>query len=277
MTTVDERGPTLIQSLRRGLRLLESVVERGPATARELSRVTGIALPTTYHLLRTLVDEGYLDRIGGGAYAVGGQCRSAAELERSTRTVPALRGELRRLGEAAGTSICLAALEDDAVRLLHFIANPRAPRVDWWAGMALPAHATAVGKCVLAQLPAGDRSDFIDRHPLVQLTARTTVDRARLEDELTGCDVFRSSQEHAYGVASVATAVSVNATFGALGAIHSASATRSRARVEALLLQSADRLSELLARTDQLASNPTGPSPISRRRTDAWEPPGGEC
>lgn len=246
MTTVDDRGPTLIQSLRRGLRLLESVVERGPATARELSRVTGIALPTTYHLLRTLVDEGYLDRIGGGAYAVGEQCRSAAELERSARTVPALRRELRCLSEATGTSVCLAALEDGAVRLLHFIANPRSPRVDWWAGMVLPAHATAVGKCVLAQLSAGERSDFFDRHPPVQLTVRTIVDRARLEDELTGRDVFRSSQEHAYGVASVATAVSVDATCGALGAIHSANAARSRPRIEALLLESAARVSELL-------------------------------
>ncbi|MCQ0020910.1 helix-turn-helix domain-containing protein [Actinomadura madurae] len=56
------RGLTLIQSLQRGLRLVEAVVEQGPMTARTLSKATGLGMPTTYHLLRTLVYEGYLER-----------------------------------------------------------------------------------------------------------------------------------------------------------------------------------------------------------------------
>lgn len=52
---------TLIGSVQRAMRLLEAVAghECG-APAKQLARETGLALPTTYHLLRTLVHEGYL-------------------------------------------------------------------------------------------------------------------------------------------------------------------------------------------------------------------------
>ncbi|MGW2013427.1 hypothetical protein [Streptomyces sp. NPDC001927] len=47
-----ERKPTLIGSVRRALLLLEIVAKR-------VSRTAGLPLDTTYHLLRTLVHDGY--------------------------------------------------------------------------------------------------------------------------------------------------------------------------------------------------------------------------
>jgi len=48
------------------MRLLESVAEHEHgAPAKQLARETGLALPTAYHLLRTLVHEGYLRRDKG--------------------------------------------------------------------------------------------------------------------------------------------------------------------------------------------------------------------
>ncbi|APU38913.1 IclR family transcriptional regulator [Streptomyces sp. TN58] len=57
--------PTLIGSVQRALRLVEAMYAEGGATAKRLSRVTGIPLPTVYHLLRTLSHEGYVEREGG--------------------------------------------------------------------------------------------------------------------------------------------------------------------------------------------------------------------
>ncbi|MCZ9336989.1 helix-turn-helix domain-containing protein, partial [Streptomyces sp. TRM76130] len=46
---------TLIGSVRRAMRLLECVARhRYGAPAKQLARETGLALPTAYHLLRTL-------------------------------------------------------------------------------------------------------------------------------------------------------------------------------------------------------------------------------
>ncbi|MEV7524310.1 helix-turn-helix domain-containing protein [Streptomyces sp. NPDC091371] len=57
--------PTLIGSVQRALRLVEAMYAEGGATAKRLSRLTGIPLPTVYHLLRTLTHEGYVQREGG--------------------------------------------------------------------------------------------------------------------------------------------------------------------------------------------------------------------
>ena len=63
--------PTLIQSVQRALHLMEAVADSdGRATAKELARRTGLALPTAYHLLRTLVHEGYLRRLDDGCYVL---------------------------------------------------------------------------------------------------------------------------------------------------------------------------------------------------------------
>ncbi|RSS79228.1 winged helix-turn-helix transcriptional regulator [Streptomyces sp. WAC06614] len=60
-----DTAPTLIGSVQRALRLLEAMYAEGGATAKRLSRLTGIPLPTVYHLLRTLTHEGYVLREGG--------------------------------------------------------------------------------------------------------------------------------------------------------------------------------------------------------------------
>lgn len=57
--------PTLIGSVQRALRLLEAMSAEGGVTAKRLARLTGIPLPTVYHLLRTLSHEGYVQREEG--------------------------------------------------------------------------------------------------------------------------------------------------------------------------------------------------------------------
>lgn len=58
-------APTLIGSVQRALRLVEAMYAEGGATAKRLARLTGIPLPTVYHLLRTLSHEGYVQHEGG--------------------------------------------------------------------------------------------------------------------------------------------------------------------------------------------------------------------
>ncbi|AWZ07026.1 IclR family transcriptional regulator [Streptomyces sp. ICC1] len=64
-STATAAAPTLIGSVQRALRLVEAMNAEGGATAKRLARVTGIPLPTVYHLLRTLSHEGYVRREGG--------------------------------------------------------------------------------------------------------------------------------------------------------------------------------------------------------------------
>jgi DNA-binding IclR family transcriptional regulator len=94
----------------------------------------------------------------------------------------------------------------------------RAPRIDLWVGLHDAGHATALGKCILGQLPPDDRNDYLSRHPLQELTPRTVVDRRRLRlprpDEVAVDD-----GEYAVGVSCLAAAVPTPEGAGAVGVV----------------------------------------------------------
>jgi DNA-binding IclR family transcriptional regulator len=62
---------SLVRSLQRGLQIINVVAERGPLHAKPVARSVGLSLPTAYHLLRTLVHDGYLARLNDGSYVLG--------------------------------------------------------------------------------------------------------------------------------------------------------------------------------------------------------------
>ena len=87
-------------------------------------------------------------------------------------------------------------------------------------------HATALGKCILGQLPPGERDDYLSRHPLHDLTPRTVVDRRRLR--LPAPDqVAVDDGEYAVGVSCLAAAVATPDGVGSVGVV---TAPRSPAR-----------------------------------------------
>lgn len=169
-------GPTLIRSVQRALNLLEVVGEQDhPISAKALARAVGLPLPTAYHLLRTLVYEGYLDKLHDG-YILGTQAVTLSGglgVERFRPILATLRDEL-------GAACYLAVFRDGEIELIDVVDSPRYPRTDLWVGPHDAAHATAFGKAILAQLGAEERNDYFARHPLVDLTPRTVTSRSTL-------------------------------------------------------------------------------------------------
>jgi DNA-binding IclR family transcriptional regulator len=195
---------TLIQSLQRGLRLVEAVVERGPMTARGMSDAIGIGLPTTYHLLRTLVHEEYLQRLAGGLYAIGPQLRSAAEQERDAQRVRVLRQAMCGLRDRTGATAVVGEIGEGGAVVTHLANSRKGPRPDLWVGMSLPFHATALGKVALAQLDRRERDAVLRSQPLVPFTFRTTTDPSRLGRETENATICFSADEFRYGISCVA-------------------------------------------------------------------------
>lgn len=248
---------TLIQSLQRGLRLMEVVGERGRAHAKALASATGIALPTTYHLLRTLVYEGYLVRVDDGSYVLGDQLEQVAVRGRSFRAVPKVRELLRRAGRNFGAPACLGVFDKGEVVVAELVEAQRAPRLGLWPGTTLPGHATAVGKCILANLAPESLGVYLDRHPLEPLTSHSVVDRRYLEYQLSSIsDVAAERQEFRYGVACIAAVVRSPTLLGAVGlAFPVERLGRLRARSEALV-ELAGQIADALGPVDETASVP---------------------
>ncbi|WP_020577772.1 IclR family transcriptional regulator [Actinopolymorpha alba] len=209
--------PTLIGSVQRALRLLDAVgAADRPVPAKVLARQTGQPLPTTYHLLRTLVHEGYLCRVEDG-YLLGDRIAALSHRSRGQLIALRVRPTLRMLHDELGSAAYLSFYEDGEIRLVDVVDSPAAPRVDLWVGFHDAGHATALGKCLLACLPEDDRRDYLARHDLNDLTPHTITDSkvllARLETER---EYSLDREEYAVGTVCVAAPVKLEDLTGAV-------------------------------------------------------------
>jgi DNA-binding IclR family transcriptional regulator len=239
-------GPTLIQSVQRALRLLEVLAEhQGRARAKELARATGLPLATTYHLLRTCAHEGWLQRLDDGSYVLGHRIDVVREHGTAARGIAHARPALEWLRDELGGAVYLARYVDGEIVVGEIVDSVRAPRIDLWVGVHDAGHATALGKCILGQLPEAERDEYLSRHPLHDLTPRTVVDRRRLRLPAAG-EVAVDDGEYAIGVCCLAAAVGTAGSIGAVGVVSSPS-TVGLASTRRTVLSGAERVSRALA------------------------------
>jgi IclR family transcriptional regulator, acetate operon repressor len=210
-------GPTLIGSVRRALHLLDAVcASERPATAKQLAHTLKLPLPTVYHLLRTLVYEGYLRKLDDG-YVLGGRADGLRQGNARQATVGRARPVLSNLRDEMRAAAYLSSYEDGEVVLVDVADGPGMKCADLWVGMSDAAHATAFGKCILSCLDKPGRDDYLSRHELADLTPRTVTDRRVLERTLDARPTYVVDREE-YLLGTVCVAAPVRAP-GFLGAI----------------------------------------------------------
>lgn len=210
-------GPTLIASVQRALHLLDAVASgERPATAKELARAVGLPLPTTYHLLRTLVHEGYLRKLEDG-YTLGERLTALTQRGSMLTVLSRVRPIMRAVRDELRGACYLSLYSHGEIKLVDIVDSPEAPRVDLWVGVHEAAHATAFGKCILSGLDAEARRDYLSRHRLTDLTPYTITDVRVLEQRLApGRDVFDDREEYLLGTACVASPIRAPGLIGAI-------------------------------------------------------------
>ncbi|PXY22641.1 IclR family transcriptional regulator [Prauserella muralis] len=238
-------APTLIGSVRRALHLLDAVgASERPATAKGLARALGLPLPTTYHLLRTLVHEDYLRKLADG-YVLGDRVDALGRRDPRLTAVTRARPALAALRDEVRGAAYLSVYADGEIELLDVADGPRTPRVDLWVGVHEAGHATAFGKCILGCLDRPRRDDYLSRHRLVDLTPHTVTDRRLLERRLCAPGgVAADREEYLLGTACVAVPVRAP---GLLGAVAISMPARRDASVGTdALKRAADRLARAM-------------------------------
>ncbi|WP_336317777.1 IclR family transcriptional regulator domain-containing protein [Streptomyces lavendofoliae] len=151
----------------------------GPMSAAELARGTGLEAPVLEHLLAWLAEQRLLAVPEPGAYSPGPLLRVWAE-QRGTEREEALRTVLSELRDRVGAAVYVSRYTDGEVRITQYAAGPGAPAVREWVPFREAAHASAVGKSLLAQLDFEERMDHLDRRRPVPLTSRTITDHRHL-------------------------------------------------------------------------------------------------
>lgn len=216
------RPTDLIQSVSRALRILEEVGESpGGLNAKGIARRCDIALPTTYHLLRTLCYEGYLVRRGNGRYALGLKIASRfRDLLASMERPPNVHDVLRSLAEATGYTAYFAQLVEGRVVLTDLFEGPHSPHLeDLVVGFDEGAHATALGKALLSTIPPGERRSYLREQGLRPFTGNTIVEEDRLNHELavsSQTGMFTEQEQYRPDVCCAAVLIGAGRT-GAIG------------------------------------------------------------
>ncbi|ALE75480.1 Transcriptional regulator, IclR family [Pseudonocardia sp. Ae168_Ps1] len=254
-------GGTAGTALRRALRVLESVAEIGDGvTAKALARRLDLPLPTTYRVLGTLVEEGYLVRLHavrgyGLGYRVVGLYRGMTD--RIVPPAPA-REILADLHVRVGAAAVLAVLRAGDVVVAHSETCAAHPGPGAMPGEPVPAHATAPGKALLAGLDAGRLAEVLGAGPLGALTPHTLTDRRLLDRDLLrvrSAGVAVEVEEHARGRAGLAVAVPSGDGTAALGVVVSrADFAGRRWQLEQAVREAAGPLARHLAAATPLAA-----------------------
>ncbi|AWW41286.1 MULTISPECIES: IclR family transcriptional regulator [Streptomyces] len=246
-------GPTLITSVQRAFRLLEaaSAHENG-APAKQLARETGLPLATAYHLLRTLVHDGYVRKLDDGGFVLGDKLQALRSSGRGQALLSRIRPALAALRDELATATYLTFYEEGEIRVAEIVDGPRAPRVDLWVGFEDAGHATALGKCVLRELDDEARREYLSRHALADLTPRTITNGPELLRRLDTSPVapaVTDLEEYALGTVCVAVPVYSGDTLGSLGVSMPADRLSRLEEVRARLLPTASRVTRSLSLT----------------------------
>jgi DNA-binding IclR family transcriptional regulator len=153
-----------LTSVDNALRLLQLVGERQALRVAEAAELLGVARSTAHRLLSALRRRDFVmqDR-PNGAYrpgpalnAVGLAAISRIDIRRVAHPI------LEDLQDQTQETASLAVLEGTTVRFVDCVESPRSVRVGNRTGIVRPAHASAVGKAILAELP---RAELERRYP----------------------------------------------------------------------------------------------------------------
>ncbi|ATL29032.1 Transcriptional regulator, IclR family [Streptomyces formicae] len=212
-------APTLIGSVQRAMRLLEAAASHlHGAPAKQLAREAGLALPTAYHLLRTLTHEGYLRR-DKGLFVLG----EAAERLGNSGAQQSRRGTIREAldhwRDTIGVPVYFAMYREGEIELVSVADTPGNPAVEEWADFRETGHAHAIGQCLLAQLDDAARQDHLDRYPVQSITRYSVRDDRTFMRRLDAMGRMRpvvERQEYALGTVCAAIPITVGDTAATL-------------------------------------------------------------
>jgi DNA-binding IclR family transcriptional regulator len=177
--------PGSIQSIERAAAVLRALAgAQGPLRLIEISASLQLPKGTAYGIVRTLVEVDFVaqDRVTGKYRLAAG----LTELRSHHLDVNELRARSMNwadpLAARAGEAVRVGVLRGVEVLVVHYVFRPDgdAQRAD--VGALLPAHATALGKVLLAYT-AGVRTRLVTRG-LTTYTARTIVEPDHLDHEL---------------------------------------------------------------------------------------------
>jgi IclR family transcriptional regulator, pca regulon regulatory protein len=225
-----------VQSLDRGLAVIRCFSPRTPRlTIADVARETGLTRAAARRFLHTLESLGYVGSSNGQFYLRPRVLELGYAYLSSISVAEIAQEHLIAMAEELHESCSASVLDGHDIVYVARAQTNRIMTIALAVGTRLPAHATSMGRVLLAALPPAALEDYLAEAPLTRLTDRTVTDPERLRAEVVevrqrGYCII--DQELELGVRSVA--VPVHDADGRTVAAVNASAHASRVRLDTL-------------------------------------------
>lgn len=174
--------PYHLASLRKGLDVLACFARRESWTLAELAGALDLSKPTIFRILHTLEDARFLTKTQDARYTAGP--RLHASLPRGEHLSWQSLPHLQDLAETTGESVHVGILHGAEAVCVQAVEGTRLVRMRAFAGKRTPAHASALGKVLLAHIPPSELNTLFAGHVLARFTRRTLTDPATLKAAL---------------------------------------------------------------------------------------------
>ena len=204
---------TQLGAMGKAFSILEAIASaRQPMTMADLVRVCGLTKPTAHRITTMLIEMGYLDKEALKRGLIEGPRLISLALATLAAAAPRNRRHsiLRSVSEKTGETCNFGILAGSEVIYLDRVEAKWPLALRFEAGSRVPAHCTAIGKLLLALLPAHERAAAIASMPLTPCTNRSLTDPTKLNEALERINRTRigiDDQEFIDGVVCVSVPV----------------------------------------------------------------------
>lgn len=156
-----------------------------PQTLSEIARALDAPQSSCFNLVRALEARGYLYSVGGKKriYPTRKLFDVASAIANFDPIIPRIQPMLEELRNTTQETVILGTQQGTRVVYLAVVEGTHTIRYISTAGELKPMHSSAIGKALLAFLPAKQREKLVGRLPKAQVTPSTiTTDEALLEE-----------------------------------------------------------------------------------------------
>ena len=197
--------------LAKGIAVIRAFTREHPApTLSDIARSAAIPAATARRCLLTLEDLGYVTRHGRSfllrpkVLELGAAYLDSMDIEHLTKT------HLEELARKTGDSAAMSVLDGNEIVYVARTSVRTLLRLEAHVGSRFPAHATSMGRVLLAGLSAERLQHYFATARLEALTDRTVCDPGELRtliDECRRSGYSAVADELAYGVVALAVPV----------------------------------------------------------------------
>lgn len=172
-------------SIEKTARVLHELASGNPRRLADIASGAEVSKPTAHRILSVLTTCGYATPTDAGQYRAGARLRAlGAEITGGEDRDDDIDTILATLAKRVGHTVHVGVRAGNCAVYTHKVDSAQPYQMASRVGMRLPLHSTAIGRCILANLPAAELDDVLTNIDLTAYTSQTITDSTGLHAEL---------------------------------------------------------------------------------------------